>query len=501
MGSKSASTTPSIKTMILNASAKSITLLLAVGVASTAGSKNLRQRRTTLFGHGHDSKPVNHQVEASSVVTKQNLRGSDASPPDVDGDETIEAVRPPPASAEVEPAPEVAASSTATVEPSITLDKSSYSESEPITVTLNVGSPSHPYYSSPDAPSLNLDRTYSKWSVGIFMRDADPQGGTLSPIVSVDLCSALSRAGKDCNEMGRDWWSYENLSFTFDEEALAIMEGRWPLLVSDYGTGFDAYVLDGKGAGAIGPLEFYIQNDFDEVDASPDGPAHYGPSNSAVVGSSSSGNTAAAPMSHSTTKKTGLIKYNKGTKKSTERQHAIVSKSVVNPNPMMHSAKANTKIATGSGLEMMLESSSSSVQQETSSNSEQQGPSKSTITSDKPEYEADESVTVDFTIDAAQHPQLTKYKIGIFMRMAHPQGGALDPVVSLPLSLAESYNDRGVAAGSVTFSSQSMEDLLVGSWPIDLYQWGTGFDAYVLDGDGNDVVGPVKFNIMMDDTY
>jgi len=294
--------------MILNVSAKSITLLLAFGVTSTTGSNNLRQRRTTLFGHGHNSEPVSHQVEASPVARTQNLRGSDVS---------IDAAQPPPASVEVESA----------------------SESE-----------------------------------------------------------------------------------------------------------------------------------------------------------------------STTTKKSGMLKYHKGTKKSTERQHAIVSKPLVNANALMHAEKTNSKIATGSGLEMMPESSSFSAQQETSSNSisaeaEQQGHSKSTITSDKPEYELDESVTVDFTIDASQHPQLTKYKIGIFMRMAHPQGGALDPVVSLPLPLAESHNDRGVSAGSVTFSSESMEDLLIGSWPIDLYQWGTGFDAYVLDGDGNDVVGPVRFNIMMDDTY
>jgi len=206
-----------------------------------------------------------------------------------------------------------------------------------------------------------------------------------------------------------------------------------------------------------------------------------------------------------------LLKYNKGTKKVTERQHASVSKAAA-------TAHANIKIVSANGLENMSESSIHQAVTEVAdeaSSSTTTGPSKSSITSNKEKYEDDESVSIHFSIPAPSSTNdikedLSKYKIGIFMRMAHPQGGALDPVVSLPLcsnnsnegSSGECITNSDLTTGSVTFSQESMEQMMPGgSWPIDLYQWGTGFDAYVLGDSGEELVGPVKFNIMMDETY
>ena len=129
-----------------------------------------------------------------------------------------------------------------------------------------------------------------------------------------------------------------------------------------------------------------------------------------------------------------------------------------------------------------------------------------TLTPNKQTYEENEAVSFSFTIaNADEHDD---YKIGFYMRMAHPEG--LDPIVSLPLC-SNTSNDSNCASvdggaatiGSVTFSSQTMEEMSFHSdsnsrsWPIDLYEYGTGMDAYILDASGKTVAGPSKFNMLM----
>lgn len=312
------------------------------------------------------------------------------------------------------------------------------------------------------------------------MRDADPQGGTLRPIVSMNVCGAL---GEDCDANDRTYSSYDGLSVTFgDGEWESLMDGHWPLEVSQYGTGYDAYVLDGNGAAAIGPLEFLIRDEYAEDEVDSGNAVHYQPSSSVSSSLSSvSSSTPSMPLS-------GLMKYNKGTKKVTANHHADVAKPTT-----VDVETYNAKIIEANTVELLPESSATPI-----TNSGGTG-SASSITSDQQEYQEDDSVSINFTIDS--NADLSKYRIGIFMRMANPQGGSLDPVVSLPL-----FSDSSAAAastGSVTFSAESyMAGEMKGSqWPLNLYEWGTGFDAYVLDESGADVTGPVKFNIMMSDTY
>ena len=47
---------------------------------------------------------------------------------------------------------------------------------------------------------------------------------------------------------------------TFGNEWRDAMVGTWPIEVKDHGTGYDAWVLDGRGRAAIGPAEFGIRN-------------------------------------------------------------------------------------------------------------------------------------------------------------------------------------------------------------------------------------------------
>ena len=527
--------------MIVNVSARSITLLLAVGAITTsstsAASNNLRQRRASLFhSSGGTTKNAKKNVEASKppeppaakpeeespaapkavVTTKKTtnkggnkLRGAwngDMPKPSTPVDDTSDDYKREPTT-EVEAVEGGASSSVATAsseEPSFTLTKNTYLESESITATFSVGSPTHPYYSSSEVPTLNLDYNYPQWSVGLYMRDADPQGGTLSPIVSINLCGAL---GSACDASNINWETYGEVSVTFGDESLALMEGKWPLMVSEYGTGFDAYVLDANGAGAIGPLEFYINSDENMISSSAAIPASFKGIKSSTPETESENEVAAVKAKH------GLAKYNHAGKHST---HGKVE--VDGPSGTNTAVKVNNKLNSGNGVSSIggyssIHGSMSASSQKTTEEEEEiaiEGEETATtegqavkysITSTKEEYGSDEAVTLDFSLDTAHHADLSNYSVGIFMRMANPQGGALDPVVSLPVSSTATDSTTGVVTGSVTFSSASYNELLMGTWPIDLYQWGTGFDAYVLNEVGGEVVGPVKFNIMIDDTY
>jgi len=327
------------------------------------------------------------------------------------------------------------------------------------------------------------------------MRDADPQDGTLPPIVSINICNVIN-----CND---DQMNNLDLDVTFGNDQLDIMKGVWPLENSEYGTGFDAYVLDGQGAAAIGPFEFYIKSQ-EEVAAAESSTAKKDKSLERFK------------------KKNGLVAKSSSNIKSLMQ----IKKDAIKEKEVETTAKeVNKKIVKGNGLEM----SSSAIHQSSSihktakveedvgdrvntvaSTTEEEETEEddevccSTMKCNKDKYREDEEVSFNFNIvNDRPEDDLTKYKIGFYMRMAHVEN--LEPIVSLPLCSGEggcSTNTvDGSTSGSVTFSSESMQKMSGSSWPIDLYEWGTGIDAYVLDVSGNEVVGPVKFDFLMNDTY
>lgn len=169
-----------------------------------------------------------------------------------------------------------------------------------------------------------------------------------------------------------------------------------------------------------------------------------------------------------------LTKFQKGTKMVTERQHATISES---PAEVV-----NAKILSSNNVEVSITSDEEEIHTAAAAPT-------GNISSDKDEYEEDDSVTVDFSLPGPGR-DLSGHKIGIFMRGAHPHAGELEPVVSMPLCPESGCTlENDLATGSITFSAET----------IDLYQWGTGFDAYILDESGEGIGEPVKFNIKMAD--
>merc|ERR1711862_404838 len=119
---------------------------------------------------------------------------------------------------------------------------------------------------------------------------------------------------------------------------------------------------------------------------------------------------------------------------------------------------------------------------------EEEGFTEGTISPDKEVYEYDEEVAFAVSVNS-KTSDYSGWRVGIFMRMANPQGGALPPIISLPVVDSEGSVNTPIVFG--------MSTLNMTQWPMDLYMYGTGFDAYVLDERDNDVLGPTRFNIHM----
>jgi len=99
------------------------------------------------------------------------------------------------------------------------------------------------YYESDDGEIDISDLTL--WSLGVFMRNAHPQGGTLSPILAIPL---LCSPPNDCDTADVDD-GYLKGTYLVNTSTLNIL---------DTGSGYDIWVLDGTGAGVGAPIHFNI---------------------------------------------------------------------------------------------------------------------------------------------------------------------------------------------------------------------------------------------------
>lgn len=80
---------------------------------------------------------------------------------------------------------------------------------------------------------------------------------------------------------------------------------------------------------------------------------------------------------------------------------------------------------------------------------------------------------------------ITKYRLGVFMKMANPQFGKLPPLHEVPLCAFESCTAEEVSTGTITISALD----------IDTDKYGNGFDLWILDASGDGIAGPHNFSI------
>jgi hypothetical protein len=79
------------------------------------------------------------------------------------------------------------------------------------------------------------------------------------------------------------------------------------------------------------------------------------------------------------------------------------------------------------------------------------------------------------------------FKMGVYMRMAHPQDGALAPIFSMPLCPSVPCTKTADQLSKGTFS--------FGMDKLDIPKNGYGYDVWVLNGAGAGVAGPKTFYI------
>lgn len=80
---------------------------------------------------------------------------------------------------------------------------------------------------------------------------------------------------------------------------------------------------------------------------------------------------------------------------------------------------------------------------------------------------------------------ITKFKLGVFMKMANPQRGKLLPLHEVPLCTSDSCTAEEISAGSITISAAD----------LDTSRYGSGYDIWILDDSGDGIAGPVFFAI------
>ncbi|KAL7467502.1 hypothetical protein ACHAXS_007758 [Conticribra weissflogii] len=336
------------------------------------------------------------------------------------------------------------------------------------------------------------------WKVGIFMKMAHPQQGLLEPIVSLQ-----PKLSGSANLEG---------SVTFGSSSLG-SDSNWPLDLDTWGTGFDVWLLDENGAEVLGPYPFTMKPTEEMLEQEQQ--------------------MEVASMTQA--KKHGILAHSKADHKETAYTVDGVgqSKAGDEEEPQDEQESSGTGGLGGllGGRPGAVPGSVGSIPGVAGMNDEpsiagmevepgQDADSAPAIIhpldsgsyyldTDKYAYSPLDPVTVSFDLGdisaiIASGSDITRWVLGIYMHMASPQNGALDPLVSLPLcglSTCIGMDPASLAKGAVTFSKANVEDLdgSFADWPLDLNEFGTGYDVILLNENGGGMTAPILFTIPIEE--
>jgi hypothetical protein len=327
----------------------------------------------------------------------------------------------------------------------ITLSTNTFASGDPISVMFEV----LPSYLA-DA-NLEVDTTrLSDWRVGIFMHMANPQNGDLEPIVSLTpTIESKKNRGISLNLEG---------GVTFSSDVMAVMGGsdpEWPISIVEYGTGFDVWLLNENGAGVLGPEWFTLEpteemleiQQYDEANTLTHELEIYGHGD-IKQDFTVDKNDALAASSHSDF----VLETDKQVYSSDERiqvsytiGHSVSNDIFVENEVIRFEADHTANDALEFGQELPFAQVSG----------------------------INDPFGQDFETNESADP---KYTIGVWMKMARPQGGELEPIISIEVDTKE---------GKVTFDTAQ----------LDTTMYGTGFDVWIVDEHGSEVYGPITFSI------
>lgn len=437
----------------------------------------------------------------------------------------------------------------------VAVDATEYEYGAPVAVTFELTNDLVP---TDVLETLKVDNK-GKWTVGLFMRMADPQGGSLTPIVSItpnidcgvnrralqgegvvdqDAGGRVPAAGQ-ADPMGAymedpplpDPSVIPNLdcvgeaTFTASHTALSVLKDI------EYGTGFDVFLLDEDGGAIIGPATFYM------VKAG---------SPAAVAVASGKGQSGKKKPQHP------LLQYSQGqTKPATGgvgaqsygeggagigsgtgkdggmiiSTDASLANYILTTNKLFYDMGNNVVVtydlrpASSDGRRRFLQKkgkngggvgdgsltgdSETTTTTTSSTAAADTTPANTIPTAPGPDDVMGSSSGDGFLgdelepqpgndVDLVDPDDITLYKMGVYMRMAHPQDGELPPLLEMPFCDNPANCGRTPAQLKGAFS--------FGTDELDTLKNGLGFDVWILNGLGHGIAGPRTFYILPDDT-
>lgn len=379
------------------------------------------------------------------------------------------------------------------------------------------------------------------------MRMADPQGGSLEAIASVspDIFDAPTRKlqEEETSEGGIYEGGETNTETTTTEPQEPEMEtevrdpptlnhqgsGTFAAALTDastldplaYGTGFDIYLLDENGAAIIGPATFYMLKTADmeaaELEASQQTSSHplakYNHSQKKKPkgqGYGKGGSGAAAGGGKHNGKVQGGAPDDKGKGYGSGANGGMIigtteslATYILETNKLDYVMGEDVTVTYDLSPEIMVDGrrmlknngngngggngnsppSDTTTTQATTTNVATTTEATTTPDMTGPE---DNEIEMPTEID---NTDITLYSMGVYMRMAHPQGGQLAPIHSLPFCADPSDTSNCVPedleSGTMTFSTDV----------LDLKEYGGGYDVWILNGSGEGIAGPFTFYV------
>jgi len=301
-----------------------------------------------------------------------------------------------------------------------------------------------------------------------------------------------------------------------------------------YGTGFDLFLLDERGGAILGPATFYIlptpamkEKEQQEIDHRPD----HGLVNHDGSAKQQQGADANSKAGKATAEKEKLEKdakaakdmgYGSGTNGSMVlATREALAKYVLTTDKDLYDEKTDVTITYdiavddtdgssrrlqnmfGSGAKTTTTTTTTTTTQATVAAAASKGTTTTiataatttTTTKGTNKGTTTTSATTTTTSGAVKLPPLPpiidgenikNYRMGVYMRMAHPQDGSLAPILSIPFCPTPcSKTPAQLEAGTFTFNLSE----------LNLAKYGTGYDVWILDGFGVGIAGPKTFYV------
>jgi len=390
--------------------------------------------------------------------------------------------------------------------------------------------------------TMNVDNM-DEWTMGLYMRMADPQGGALSPILSIT--PTIDDAGVRRMLQDTDVTTTTTTEPTMPAEPAAPptlnLVGSATFSPTDavtlnsnkYGTGFDIFLLDENGRAIIGPATLYMlptQAMQDEEEANKGKVPNYGlvkfdhSKKKGKAGKANSGDGKGDSGGKGGGEKDKGMGYGSGKDGgmilSTAESLATYR---LDTDYMDYALGNDVKVTYDIKPVVIEEAKRRMLKKRGNGGGKGGGNGKDTATTtkatDAPGTTTDASgtttdapdattttstTTSDFDLGAGDGPDgdlgdgleaqptvdltdITLFSMGVYMRMAHPQEGALPPILSIPLCAEDPCTKTAeeLESGDVTFNTND----------LDVADNGSGFDVWILNGGGGGIAGPYTFYI------